>query len=158
MGGPAIANAIVVGAAVFAASLVYASFFEWTVHRFLMHQPFLGFRHFFKGHAQVHHGIYKGDDTYLLGDRKPRELTLAWWIMPAPILLHAPLLLGLYIWLGLPAVVATTLVFVLYQGAYEYLHYCMHVPRGRWFERSRPFRWIDRHHVQHHRKHFTNLN
>ena len=47
---------------------------------------------------------------------------------------------------------------VLYQAIYEYLPYCMHVPSGRWFERTRAFRWLIVHHQQHHRKHYTNFN
>ena len=31
-------------------------------------------------------------------------------------------------------------------------------PSERWFEQTWAFRWINAHHLQHHRKHNTNLN
>ncbi len=151
-------EAIVIGLAVFAVGIVYASFAEWTIHRWLMHRPLYKFSHFFYGHAKVHHGIYQADSTYVVGDREPRELTLAWWAMPFPILLHSPLLIAIAIGVSLPAAVGLFAAFAVYQASYEYLHYCMHVPRDRWFERLGAFRWINVHHVQHHRKHNTNLN
>jgi len=45
-----------------------------------------------------------------------------------------------------------------YYFLYEYLHFCMHVPRMRWFETSAWFSWLDAHHHQHHQRHFNNLN
>jgi hypothetical protein len=47
---------------------------------------------------------------------------------------------------------------ILYYGLYEYLHWCMHVPRTRRFQSSRLFRWIDRHHRLHHLQPGRNLN
>jgi hypothetical protein len=149
-----------VAVATFFVGLVYASFAEWVIHRYAMHRPIvlLNVSHFFVGHAKVHHKLYAGDDSYLLGDRPPVELTLAWWAEPMPILLHAPAL-GLVAWLvGIPMAAGLLAAFIVYQTAYEYLHYCMHVPQKRWFEGTWAFRWINTHHLQHHRKHFTNLN
>ena len=58
----------------------------------------------------------------------------------------------------LPGALALFSVTVLYQATYEYIHYCMHIPKGRWVEKLAVFRWLNDHHLQHHRKHFTNLN
>ena len=38
----------------FLPTLVYASFVEWTVHRY-MHRPTVWFRHLFRSHVRVHH-------------------------------------------------------------------------------------------------------
>jgi hypothetical protein len=46
----------------------------------------------------------------------------------------------------------------VYYFLYEYLHFCMHVPKGRWLEKSACFSWLDAHHHQHHERHFKNLN
>ncbi len=144
--------------AAFAVGIVYASLAEWTIHKFLMHRPLFNFKHFFKGHAQIHHGVYKGDETYLVGDREPRELTLAWWAMPFPIVFHLPILILLGSWFGVAVPIGLIIAFAMYQFSYEYFHYCMHVPRDRWFERTPMFQWVNEHHLQHHRKHGTNLN
>ena len=123
-----------------------------------MHRPSPGLRHIFKGHAKVHHGLYRGDSSYVAGDRDPDEVTLAWWLMPALPMAHIPAAIGLYFLFGLSSASGLLVAVVLYQTAFEYLHYCMHVPQGRWVDRRWLFRWINDHHVQHHRKHFTNLN
>ena len=150
--------ATVIGLAGLSAGIIYASFFEWTVHRWLMHRPLLHFKHFFIGHAKVHHGRYQADSTYTVGDRLPREITFAWWAMPFPVLLHVPMLIAIAVWVSAPAAVGLFAAFSVYQFCYEYFHYCMHVPGDRWFEQSGAFKWINAHHLQHHRKHNTNLN
>jgi hypothetical protein len=149
---------IFVGLVLFLAGVVYASFFEWTVHSKVMHRPILGINHFFHGHAQVHHGIYRANSTYVAGDRPHREITFAWWAMPLPIVAHVPLLTPIALWVSIPAAIGIFVAFAAYQMSYEYFHYCMHVPADRWFEQTRAFRWIDAHHFQHHRKPNTNLN
>ena len=151
-------EAIAIGLAVSPVAIIYSSLAEWVIHGTFMHRPLARFRHFYHGHAEVHHGIYRGDSTYVVGDRKPEEITLAWWAMPFPILFHAPILLAIAIWVSAPAAAAILCVLILYQATYEYIHYCMHVPRNRWFERSSAFKWLNAHHLQHHRKHNMNLN
>ena len=47
---------------------------------------------------------------------------------------------------------------ILYYFLYEYLHYCMHIPKGRWLEKTFWFKWLDSHHHMHHKRHFNNLN
>jgi hypothetical protein len=144
--------------AAFVATLIYGSFFEWAFHRYFMHLPTFGITHFFKGHAKVHHRIYQGDLTYAVGDRDPEEVTLAWWAMPILPLAHMPIMIGLYFQFGMSAAVGMFTACIFYQTAYEYLHYCMHVPQGRIIEVLPFYRWLNDHHLQHHRKHFTNLN
>ena len=151
-------EAVVIGLAIFPAGLIYASFAEWVIHRRIMHRPLFRFRHFFIGHAMIHHGKYQANSTYIVGDRPRTDLTLAWWAMPFPVLFHVPFLVAVAVWVSLPAAVGLLAALTLYQASYEYLHYCMHVPRNRWFEGVRAFTWINAHHLQHHRKHGTNLN
>ena len=98
-------EATVVAIMFFPIGVLYASFAEWAIHKRLMHQPILGIQHFYFGHAKVHHGVYKADDTYVVGDRPPRELTLAWWAMPFPIMLQIPLLVAFALFISLPGMV-----------------------------------------------------
>ena len=149
---------IVIGLVAFPVGIIHASLAEWVIHRFLMHRPILGIQHFFIGHAKVHHGRYQADASYVVGDREPTELTLAWWAMPFPVLLQTPLLAAVALGVSLPAAAGLLAAFSVYQASYEFFHYCMHVPANRWFERTSAFKWIDAHHFQHHHKHSTNLN
>jgi hypothetical protein len=123
-----------------------------------MHLPTFGITHFFKGHAKVHHRIYQGDLSYAVGDRDPEEVTLAWWAMPIIPIAHIPFMIGLYFLFGMSSAVGMFTASIFYQASYEYLHYAMHVPQGRFIEMLPFYKWLDDHHLQHHRKHFTNLN
>ena len=123
-----------------------------------MHRQAFGIRHFFQGHAMTHHNIYQGDRTYSVGDRDPDELTFSWWAFPMVPLMHAPIIVALYFAFGLPSAIAMLMATLFYYVSYEYLHYSMHAPQGRWIEKQAFFHWLNDHHLQHHRKHFTNLN
>jgi hypothetical protein len=48
--------------------LVYASFFEWTLHKYLMHTPL--WQYPFRAHALVHHGLFRTGAHYFLPDAK----------------------------------------------------------------------------------------
>jgi hypothetical protein len=141
----------------FVALFLYASFFEWALHRFLMHTRVWTYP--FNAHAVVHHGLFRSGPTYVLAPGENyKNIRFAWWNAPLIIGLHAPLLF----WIG--SMAAADIFFGgmaalgLYYFLYEYLHFAMHVPKGRWFEKSRWFVWLDAHHHQHHERHFKNLN
>ena len=150
--------ALGIGFATFLLGVVYASFAEWVIHKYMMHRPIFGYSHFYKAHAQVHHGKYQANTSYQLGDRPPVDLTFAPWAEPLPTLFHAPYLIALGIWVSIPAAVGIGLAFMAYQAVYEYFHFCFHVPKGRWFETNPVFVFMNEHHYQHHKKANTNLN
>jgi sterol desaturase/sphingolipid hydroxylase (fatty acid hydroxylase superfamily) len=84
---------------------------------------------------------------------------MAWWSGPAivavcqlPFLVPALLLHKWGILCG--AAVACTLYFT----AYEYMHWCMHLPKKRHVERSGIFFRLNGHHLLHHRYMGKNFN
>ena len=108
----------------------------------------------------MHHRIFKADHTYhLVNERDKRTIPMAWWNGPAivavcqlPFLAAALLLHKWGILCG--AAVACTLYFT----AYEYLHWCMHLPKKRHVERSGIFFRLNGHHLLHHRYMGKNFN
>lgn len=141
-------------------NVIFASFFEWSIHRYVMHRPVGSFRYAFQAHAVVHHQVFKADHTYHLIDPKDQEtIPMAWWNGPVLILLGAsPTLILSAItghWIML-AGAATT--FVLYYIAYEYIHWCMHLPKARRVEKPWLFRRLNGHHLLHHRYMHKNFN
>ena len=141
-------------------NVIFASFFEWSIHRYVMHRPVGSFRYAFQAHAVVHHQVFKADHTYHLVDPKDQEtIPMAWWNGPVLILMGAsPTLLLSAItghWIML-AGAATT--FVLYYLAYEYIHWCMHLPKARRVEKPWLFRRLNGHHLLHHRYMHKNFN
>jgi len=139
---------------------VYSSFFEWTLHRYLMHQPVGVFTYPFERHALVHHRIFRADYTYHLIDEKDKPtIPMAWW--NGPLLIAAcqiPFVLASW-WSGHWGIVCGSLLACSAPyGAYEYLHWCMHLPRQRNVERSGIFFRLNGHHLLHHRYMHKNFN
>ena len=144
----------------FGGGIVFASFFEWTLHRFIMHKPFAGFEYPFRAHAVVHHQTFRADHTYHLIDEKDRStIPMAWWNGPAivgagtlPFLIFSALSHQWGVFCG------AAVAFTVYYTAYEYLHWCMHLPRQRHVERSGIFFRLNGHHLLHHRYMHKNFN
>jgi hypothetical protein len=147
-------------AAGFVAATVYASFFEWTLHRFVMHRPLWKFRYPFESHALVHHRVFRADETYHLIDAKDaKTIPMAWWNGPVLVALGmSPFVLAVFFvgsW-GFPC--GALLACAGYYAAYEYMHWCMHLPKKRQVERSGIFFRLNGHHLLHHRYMKRNFN
>lgn len=142
------------------------SFFEWTLHRYFMHQPVGKFDYAFKAHAVVHHQTFKADETYHLIHEKDKYLIpMAWWNGPLlvalcqiPWVIIAMMIGNYYI------LIPSSIAGALYYGAYEYMHWCMHLPKAekRLMERTWPTSWffyrLNGHHLLHHRYMHKNFN
>lgn len=144
----------------FIGNIVYASFFEWFLHKFVMHRPIGGFRYAFQAHAVVHHQVFKADHSYHLIEPEDRKtIPMAWWNGPVLILIGAlPSVLvawGTGHWALLGGAFAA---FSSYYVVYEYLHWCMHLPKQRRVEKPWLFRRLNGHHLLHHRYMHKNFN
>lgn len=144
----------------FAAGIVIASFFEWTLHRYVMHRPIAGFQYAFRAHAVVHHQVFKADHTYHLIDEKDKKtIPMAWWNGPVLILILMGPIVAISVPLGLwGLLVGAFPAYALYYATYEYIHWCMHLPKSRRLERSGLFRRLNGHHLLHHRYMHKNFN
>ena len=172
---------LVVGIIAFPAGVIIACFFEWTLHRFIMHRPFrvpfIGtFQYAFKAHAQVHHNVFKSDHTYhLIKEEDKWTIPMAWWNGPVMVtgmvlilvILPMTLINMLYgSWFislsnAVAISVSSLIAFAGYYATYEYTHWCMHLPRPeklRLIERSWLFYRINGHHLLHHRYMHKNFN
>ena len=141
-------------------AIVYSSVFEWTLHRYLMHRPVGPLKYPYQRHTLVHHRIFKYDHTYhLINEKDKWTIPMAWWNGPALItvamlpFVMAALLVGHWsiLW-------GAALACSVYYGAYEYMHWCMHLPRRRHVERSGIFFRLNGHHLLHHRYMSKNYN
>lgn len=144
----------------FALAFIYGSFFEWSVHKFLMHRPFGGFQYAFRAHAVVHHQVFKADHTYhLVHDHDKETIPMAWWNGPVLILLSSiPFLLASWIFGQWGLVVGSAVGMTSYYVLYERIHWCMHLPKARRLEQSWLFRRLNGHHLLHHRYMHKNFN
>jgi hypothetical protein len=144
----------------FAGGVILSSFFEWTLHRYVMHRPLFNFRYPFEAHALVHHHIFKSDHTYHVIHEKDKEIIpMAWWNGPVLILVGMIPVIALVLPFGRWDVAfGTFLAYSGYYAAYEYMHWCMHLPKARRVERSWIFYRLNGHHLLHHRYMHKNYN
>jgi len=141
-------------------AVAYCSFFEWALHRYVMHRPVGRFRYPYESHALVHHRVFRADETYHLVDKKDaRTIPMAWWNGPALVAIGSTPFLAAAWCLGqwglLAGAAAGT---AAYYAAYEYIHWCMHLPKQRTVERSGIFFRLNGHHLLHHRYMAKNFN
>jgi hypothetical protein len=150
----------------FGVGVIVDSFFEWTLHSTVMHKvvTVCGFKftYAFDAHAKVHHGMFKfGADYHFINPdtQNPRKIPMAWWNGPVLIALcQVPFVIFCLFfghwWLVLGSGIAAT----LYYATYEYLHWCMHLPKNRRVERTGIFFRLNGHHILHHRYMHKNFN
>ncbi len=144
----------------FITAVVFASFFEWALHRYFMHRPIGRFDYAFRAHALVHHQTFKADHTYhLINEKDKKTIPMAWWNGPVLIALGSiPFLLASWA-VGTWAITVGALIATAsYYGAYEYMHWCMHLPKKRDIERSGIYFRLNGHHLLHHRYMHKNFN
>ena len=84
---------------------------------------------------------------------------MAWWNGPVLILIGA-IPFALLSWLTghWAFVVGGALAFASYYCFYEYIHWCMHLPKARRVEKPWWFRRLNGHHLLHHRYMHKNFN
>jgi hypothetical protein len=144
----------------FAVGVMFGSFVEWVLHKYFMHRPFFGFDYPFQAHAIVHHHVFKSDHTYhVINPADKKIIPMAWWNGPAIIAVGMIPVLGLawgsHRW---DASIGVLIAFIVYFCAYEYMHWCMHLPKARRVEKSWVFYRLNGHHLLHHRYMHKNFN
>lgn len=143
----------------FALCFLYASLFEYIFHRWLMHRPWRMLPLPYRMHALLHHQVFRGDVTYHVQREEDRDLILfEWWQAPLLLAVHAPAVWGLQMATGVPLFWGGMTALAVYYGIYEYLHWCMHNPVGRWIGGTRLFQYLDANHRLHHRLWRVNFN
>lgn len=140
--------------------VVFGTFFEWALHKYVMHRPVGSFRYAFHAHAVIHHQTFKADHTYHLQNEKDKEtIPMAWWNGPVLILIGITPFALLSWAIGEWSFVAGGfLAFASYYGIYEYIHWCMHLPKVRRIEKPWWFQRLNGHHLLHHRYMHKNFN
>ena len=130
--------------------VLYGSFFEWYWHKFWMHAPRPP-KEAFRGHTIVHHGLYKGDESYFVPEGEhPEHILLKPYALPGIFVAHLPIIL-LINYLIPHTAIGGAVGIIGYFLVYEYMHWNMHVPRGHFVERFRWFQFLRTHHHLHHK-------
>lgn len=142
----------------FLATLLYGSFFEWTLHRYIMHRR-TWFSYPFELHAKGHHKLFRDDETFHAQNEEmkkhvtftPRDYILL-------LLVNTPLLLSVEVLFQLPVLIGGWAAILVYLGTFDFLHWTFHMPKQRFFEKWKSYAWLKQHHWLHHRHQDRNLN
>jgi sterol desaturase/sphingolipid hydroxylase (fatty acid hydroxylase superfamily) len=86
---------------------------------------------------------------------------MAWWNGPVLVLIASLPAIPFSVFYAWYIAIITCIVVAIYYGIYEYIHWCMHlprIPRQRLIERWWIFRKLNGHHLLHHRYMGNNFN
>ena len=151
-------NPFITQIAAFIVYFLYASFFEWSLHRWVFHTPKYNYSMFHK-HTIVHHQIYKAGETYQTDVDEPESVPMNWWALPMMLGFHLPFFLAIQWLTGIPSVWGGLAAITTYFTIYESIHWAMHVPRAaKFLSHFRAYRFLDAHHHTHHKYMLSNLN
>lgn len=130
--------------------VLLANYYEWRVHKQVLHKRMWPFEVIYDKHTPMHHMIYVEEDMAI---RDVRELRLV--LIPAAgvlgiVLAAAPLAVGIaHFWSGAAGwlFLLTTSLFMV---SYEVLHLCYHAPATSFIGRRKIIRILRAHHARHH--------
>jgi hypothetical protein len=127
-----------------------ANFFEWRVHKHVLHRRRFPFEVIYDKHTPMHHMIYVEDDMAL---RSVREFRLV--LIPAAgvlgiVLATAPFAVAVAALWSAAAGWLFLLTASLFMVSYEVLHLCYHAPKGSFIGRRRIIARLRAHHARHH--------
>jgi hypothetical protein len=130
--------------------ILLANFYEWRVHKGVLHRRFWPFEVIYDKHTPMHHMVYVEDDMAL---RTVKEFRLI--LIPAAgvlgiVLAAAPLALGLAHFWSSAAGWLFLLTTSLFMVSYEVLHLCYHAPKDSFIGRLRLIALLRAHHARHH--------
>ncbi len=132
------------------AVILLANFYEWRVHKMVLHRRFWPFGVISDKHTPMHHMIYVEEDMAL---RNVKEFRLV--LIPAAgvlgiVLAASPIAIGLsYLW-SAAAGCLFLLTASLFMVSYEILHLCYHAPADSFIGRLRLIKVLRAHHARHH--------
>ena len=125
-----------------------------------MHRPVGKFTYAFRAHTHIHHKVFKADESYhLIEDKDRKTIPMAWWNGPALVAIFTlPFLIASIVSGNWAIALGAMTAIALYYSTYEYIHWCMHLPKTRRVERSWFFRRLNGYHLLHHRYMQKNYN
>jgi len=135
--------------------ILWCSICEWLLHKYVMHRVPFGFNYAYKAHTKVHHHVFKYDKTYHSQNQEDvKTIPMAWWNgIVISILAGLPMFV-----FGYKMFLLTFVVSMCYYGVYEFIHWCMHLPKRRKVEYRWWYKKLNGHHLLHHRYMYKNYN
>lgn len=129
--------------AVIILALLYSSFVEYCLHRFLLHSSY---EH---EHIKIHHKLYHGLESYELEQVDKFTILSGFWEIMRNVLLYLPAALLIAV-NSLKYGILFFIVCLIYNGWEELLHFYFHKKSEVFLERLKLFKALKEHHKVHH--------
>jgi hypothetical protein len=131
-------------------TFLFANFFEWRVHKHVLHRRRPPLSLVYDRHTPMHHVVFVEDDMALRSAKEFRLVLMPAFGIAGVVLATAPFALAVaHLW----SAGAGWLLLVtasLYLVSYEVLHLCYHAPATSFVGRLRVIRALRAHHARHH--------
>ena len=130
--------------------ILMANYFEWRVHKYVLHKRFWPFEVIYDKHTPMHHMIYVEEDMAL---RSKQEFRLV--LIPAAGVLGivigaAPVAIAIARFWSSAAGWLFLVTASLFMVSYEVLHLCYHAPPSSFIGRRKVIQYLRAHHAKHH--------
>jgi hypothetical protein len=134
----------------FALACVTMAVVEYAVHRGPMHARRSGNREAWESHAVLHHGrFFPAGKFEHPPDRAARYVSID--LQPGYTAVGlSPIWLALYFLVGPVCGLTFAFTFGMHGYVWTTIHREMHYPEGRWFSRTRYYRYLRDYHMRHH--------
>jgi len=132
------------------AVVLFANYFEWRVHRDLLHKRFWPFETIYDKHTPMHHMIYVEEDMTLRGVQEFRLVLIPAAGVLGIVLATAPLALGIAYFWSSAAGWLFLLTASLFMVTYELLHLAYHAPKDSFVGKRKIIARLRAHHARHH--------
>ena len=130
--------------------IAFANFFEWLVHRDVLHRRRWPMEVIYDRHTPMHHMVYVEDDMALQSVKEFRLILIPAAGVLGIVIAAAPAALVIAHFWSSAAGWLFLLSASLFMVSYEVLHLCYHAPKGSFIGRLALIRVLRTHHARHH--------
>lgn len=146
-------------AVAFGATIIFNSFAEWLIHRFVLHQRRALLSYPYEKHDRQHHIIFGAGETYHAKDDFMRgHITFTALDYVLILLANVPLWIGVELLTGRPWILGGFLATLTGLQMFNSLHLRFHDPKDTWFQKTWFFLFLKEHHRLHHGDTSKNFN
>jgi hypothetical protein len=129
---------------------VLVNFYEWNVHRNMLHRRTWPLDVLFWRHTPEHHVIFVRDDMAMRSRREFRLVLIPFYGILAIFVGSLPVTVALWLLISPNVALLWVASTMAYTVAYEWLHLSYHLPRESRIGRSHLITRLRRHHAAHH--------
>jgi hypothetical protein len=132
------------------AVILLANFYEWRVHKHVLHRRFWPFEIIYDKHTPMHHMIYVEEDMALRSVKEFRLVLIPAMGVLGIVIAAAPIAIALAHFWSAAAGWLFLLTASLFMVSYEVLHLAYHAPADSFIGRLSLIKILRTHHARHH--------